>query len=128
MPEFQLKLVDEAEVVQTRGREAKPTLADDFGKLIESQKIVDLIKANKKSPYYLTGGFSENVIRSAAKFHGYRVNFAKNKAGDPVFRFAGPYVEMAADVKAERDRKRKATLAAKAAAEPKAASTKAKAS
>lgn len=103
---FTAVLVDEAEVEPSkRGREAKPQLADDFhnlifgtpvvrsvdGKEMKFETIKAAIQAGHKSDWFQQGEVSEVKIRSAAKYFGLSVNFAKTKKGVNVFRFAGVF-------------------------------------
>lgn len=103
---FTAVLVDDAEVeASRRGREAKPALADDFqalifgtpvvrtvnGKQQKFESIKDAIEAGHKSDWFQQGDVSEVKVRSAAKYHGLGVNFAKTKTGVSVFRFGGVY-------------------------------------
>src|ERR1700744_114331 len=102
MAEFQAVIVDEADVLETRGAPTKPRLADDFEALIKSAGITALINKGEKSKWYLVGEETGPKIRAAARYHGYSVNFGKTKDDKQIFRFAGKYVPMSDEEKAKR--------------------------
>lgn len=115
MSTFTAVVVSEDQVVVgQRGREAKPMLADAFAELLATpveregrkyKSLSEAVKAGAKSDWFLAGDASEVKLRSAAKFFGFALQFAKTPNGDPVFRFAGDYTPRPRLTEAEKAEK-----------------------